>query len=553
MTSPRSLIEYLLKHALHSPQRAAFLDARQTADLPKPMWKSWSEMVAETSAVADWLVTRRLGPGSIVASILPNSTAWIILDLACQTIGAIHAPVDSRYPIPLIKTLLELVKPELMVAYQSNSFHPTIAGVGPTVSWDEIEQVIATYQQNSANDHIAKLAQLYERYQAKRSNYDTATILLTSGTTDTPKGVMLSQHNLVSNAMGKLQAMPQSASDRRLNFLPFSHSYARTCELSTWLITGGELILAGGMKDMVPVAQAYSPTLINGVPIFYDGLRTALTDHQKERSVRDYLGGAIRQLASGGAALNHDTAAYFESAQLPILVGYGLTEASPVVCSNLSSDGCTDNVGPPIPGVSVRVDDQGELWVSGDGVMQGYFDNPSATAEAIYQGELRTGDLAEIDSQGRVRLVGRVRDTLVLSSGVKVAPYQVEKQLKSVAGIEDVVVVGDGWERCAAIVVLSPKLWNPLLQTSRSYQLEFISRLQAVLDALPRYASPLAWVFRQNSFASNPNLVNFKGAPRRDLIRLQYESVLRESIRSGTWSIYVDSEIEPSQHSCISE
>ena len=542
MESPRSLVEYLLSHAQHYPLRAALLDASQTSNLPMNFWKTWSNIAAETCALANWLITRQVGPSSIVASTLPNSNAWITLDLACQTIGAIHAPIDSRYPPPLINALLDLVEPELVISLHTSSLEPTLNRKWTNYRWEHIENELTENKPNSAVDHHIELVQLYRRQQGKRSNRDTATILFTSGTTDTPKGVMLSHENLISNALGKLQAMPQSASDRRVNFLPFSHSYARTCELSTWLITGGELILAGNMKAVVPVAQAFSPSLINGVPIFFDQLRRTLTQESNQLSAREYLGGSIRQLASGGAALNHDTAAYYESAQLPILVGYGLTEASPVVCSNLSSDGRTDNVGPPIPGVSVRVDNQGELWVSGHGVMQGYFGNPSATAEAIKHGELRTGDLAKIDANGRVRLVGRVRDTLVLSSGVKVAPYQVEVQLKSISGIEDVVVIGDGWERCAAALVLSPELWSQLSPSSRSYQLEFISLLQKSLDILPKYASPLAWVLRRNPFASNPNLVNFKGTPRRDLIRLQYESVLRESIRSGAWSVYLDSE-----------
>jgi long-chain acyl-CoA synthetase len=351
---------------------------------------------------------------------------------------------------------------------------------------------------------------------------------------------MLSHRNLVTNAAGKLYAMPQSSTDIRLNFLPFSHSYARTCELSTWLLTGGQFILARQMKHVVSLAQTYRPTLINGVPLFFDQLRVQHGPCNKHQALVDFLGGSIRQLASGGAALNVDTATYFEAAQLPVLVGYGLTEASPVVCSNLSSDGRTDNVGPPIPGVSLRVDASGELWVSGSGVMKGYFGNPVATAEAIVNGELRTGDLAEIDSRGRVRLVGRVRDTLILSSGVKVAPYQVEKQLKLIAGTEDAVVLGDGWERCAAVVVLSRDLWRQFSHFSRAEQFEFLGKYQKGLDTLPKYAVPAAWVFRANSFASNPTLVNFKGTPRRDMIRLQYADVLRESIRSGAISIYLD-------------
>jgi long-subunit acyl-CoA synthetase (AMP-forming) len=280
--------------------------------------------------------------------------------------------------------------------------------------------------------------------------------------------------------------------------------------------------------------------LINGVPSFFDSLRRTLTEDKTKVSLLKYLGGSIRQLASGGAALNYDTAVFFEASELPILVGYGLTEASPVVCSNASSDGRTNNVGLPIPGVKLQIDSQGELWVSGPGVMQGYIHNASATATTIVNGMLRTGDLAEIDSSGRLHLVGRVRDTLVLSSGVKVAPYQVEKELKANAGIEDAVVLGEGWERCAAILVVGDTVWNLLQSSPPTLQHELIDGLQKRLVELPKYATPIAWIIRKNPFSANPLLVNPKGAPQRERIRIHYEPWLRESVRSGVCAIALD-------------
>lgn len=553
MNVPRSLIECLLALAQQHPQRRALLDCGpfvegdsdgQPSNSLRHPWKSWSELALEVHALTVCLQKRNLEPGAMVVSVLPNSTAWITVDLACQALGLIHAPIDCRYPHPLILGLIDWVQPALAILPAVTSFKANIENewpsIWPLVRWDAIEREFADCKLADRDSACTALSKLYLRVQARRSDEDIATILFTSGTTDTPKGVMLSHRNLVTNAAGKLHAMPQSSADIRLNFLPFSHSYARTCELSTWLLTGGQLILARQMKHVVSLAQAYRPTLINGVPLFFDQLRNEHSPFNKHQALGDFLGGSIRHLASGGAALNLDTAAYFEAAQLPVLVGYGLTEASPVVCSNLSSDGRTDNVGPPIPGVSLRVDASGELWVSGSGVMKGYFGNPVATAEAIVNGELRTGDLAEIDSRGRVKLVGRVRDTLVLSSGVKVAPYQVEKQLKLIAGIEDAVVLGDGWDRCAAVVVLSRDLWSQFSHFTRAEQSEFLGKCQKGLNILPKYAVPAAWVFRANSFASNPTLVNFKGTPRRDMIRLQYGEMLRESIRSGAKSIHLD-------------
>ena len=542
MFSPRSLVDYLLLHARNQTTHAALLDIDFSTDESTSVWMTWSDVAQRTAALAKWLIGRGLGPEAIVASTLPNSSDWIVLDLACQALGAIHAPIDSRHPPTLIKHLLELLQPSLVVISASQTFESQGTGRWPSYQMDD--RVIYRSERKSftQEDELSHLASIYQRYQGRRCDRETATILCTSGTTETPKGVMLSHQNLLSNALGKLHAMPQNAADRRLNFLPFSHSYARTCELSTWLITGSELMIAPSVHSVPQAAQIYAPTLINGVPSFFDSIRRTLSEEKTKPSLPNYLGGSIRQLASGGAALNFDTAAFFEASRLPILVGYGLTEASPVVCSNLSSDGRTDNVGPPIPGVKLQIDSQGELWVSGPGVMRGYIHNSSATADTIVNGMLRTGDLAKIDSRGRVHLVGRVRDTLVLSSGVKVAPYQVEKELKANAGVEDAVVLGEGWERCAAILVVRDQLWRQLQTSPTTFQHDLIAALQKRLSDLPKYATPIAWVIRKNPFSSNPLLVNPKGAPQRERIRLQYDAWVRESVRSGVWSIALDAE-----------
>ena len=542
MDFPNSLVDYLLLHAQRTPHRLALLDTNLNPE-KTASWKTWLDIAHETLNLARRLRDQGIGMGSMVVSTLPNSIEWITLDLACQTLGAIHAPIDARYPELLINSLMDLCRPSLLVTKKTDTSSTTRLSTQQNVKqfWCSSNEPLQT-ESASTGDTVTHLKSLYAESFIERSNLDTATVLFTSGSTDSPKGVKLSHLNLISNALGKLSAMPQFSSDRRLNFLPFSHAYARTCELSTWLITGGQLVLARDIRQVARTAQDYSPTLLNGVPLFFETLHRELSCRPPIQSLREYLGGNIRQLASGGAALTLETATYFESANLPILVGYGLTEASPVVCSNLSKDGRTTNVGPPIPGVTVRVDREGELWVRGSGVMQGYINNPAATALSIIDGELRTGDLAEIDHEGRVRLVGRLRDTIVLSSGVKISPYQVEHHLKYHTGVEEAVVIGEGWERAAAIVVASAGLWKYMLTATDEQQRELLANISQHLTSLPKYATPVAWVFRKLPFSSNPNLVNLKGAPRRDVIRLQYEPLLRESIRSGRALVHLDAD-----------
>lgn len=535
------LVEYLLHNAQFSPDRPALAyqgNALQSNE--EVTWQSWSDIATATAATANWLLQQKIEPESIVVSCMPNSLPWIALDLACQAIGAVHAPIDPRFPNELIVSLIELAKPCAVVVSAQ-----TLKGtVSPLIETPVYSIASPQSPPNSAYDFRLtscpgplELADLFFRRQ--HSEYEVANVLFTSGTTDSPKGVMLTHRNLVSNARGKLAAMPQSSLDRRLNFLPFSHSYARTCELSTWLMTGGELVLAPSMRDMPAWSRRFAPSLINGVPLFFDNLRRDFQMEVPNANVKRQLGGNIRQLASGGAALNGETSNFFAAAQLPILVGYGLTEASPVVCSNIAGLESQFDVGPPIPGVSVRIDRDGELWIKGNGVMKGYLHDSTATDEVLVNGELRTGDLAEMDSQGRIRLLGRQRDTIVLSSGNKVSPYSVEKQLKQAIGVEEAIVLGDGSDRCVGVVVVSTQLWSDLKKDQGTCE-QLAKDLMKQLAAFPKYAIPAGWVVRRSAFTANDQLVNRKGTPRRDMIRLQYETVWRESIRSGTHNVWLD-------------
>ena len=535
------LVEYLLHNARLSPDRRALAyQGEALRDNEELTWQTWNDIATATAATANWLLQQKIEPESIVVSCMPNSLPWIALDLACQAIGAVHAPIEPRFPIELIVSLIELAKPCAVIA-SAQTLKGTISQLidAPVYLFASPQSV-----PNSVYDFCLANSRgrpdLSDLFSSRRhSEYEVVNVLFTSGTTDSPKGVMLTHRNLVSNARGKLAAMPQSSLDRRLNFLPFSHSYARTCELSTWLMTGGELVLAPSMRDMPEWSRRFAPSLINGVPLFFDNLRRDFQAEAPNVNVKRQLGGNIRQLASGGAALNGETSNFFTAAQLPILVGYGLTEASPVVCSNVAGLESQFDVGPPIPGVSVRIDRDGQLWIKGNGVMKGYLHDTTATDDVLVNGELRTGDLAEMDSQGRIRLLGRQRDTIVLSSGVKVSPYSVERQLKQVIGVEEAIVLGDGSDRCVGVLVVSTQLWSDLKQDRGTCD-RLSQELLMQLASFPKYAIPAGWVVRRSPFVANDQLVNRKGSPRRDIIRLQYETVWRESIRSGTHNVWLD-------------
>ncbi len=540
-----SLPQRLFTLATKYPNDAALLCHTTTNEIADvQQWITWLDLATAVSNTARWLEKKGLKRGSIVASYLPNSWKWISLDLACLTLGIAHAPIDTRLPKTVVEGLCQLCMPELLItdkACEKESLDLPPPCVTAVFSWldrnvERIGNLIDCQILQSP-----KPASLDLLNQSAHLD-DVANILFTSGTTGKPKGVMLTQCNLVSNAWGKLTAMPQYAYDIRLNFLPFSHSYARTCELTTWLLTGGRLALAPTVHQMRNWCQAIKPTVINGVPAYFERICREMSGDSSIRfcDVREYFGGAIRQLACGGAALTSDTEKFFRDNGLPILVGYGLTEASPVVCSNITGMEGQHDVGPPIPGVQLRLTVDSELLVKGPGIMKGYVNDPEATAEVLQDGYLATGDLAQQLPNGAIRLLGRKRDTLILSTGVKLHPYSLESQLKSCPGVEDALLVGDGWERCAAIVVISTKLMRQLKQQASEITSLLWDSIESQFSNFPRYAIPGALILRQQPFAADPEFVNFKGQPRREIIRLRYSDSLIQLLNSGDRSVLIE-------------
>ena len=280
---------------------------------------------------------------------------------------------------------------------------------------------------------------------------DTADIVETSGTSSAPRKVMLSDENLVSNATALSEVSGGEGDELRLSFLPFSHLYARTCDLYTWIIRGSRLVLAENPKTVFRDAKIVRPTVINGVPYFFQKA-IDLADAQGE-SLRELLGGEIKRCYCGGAPLAPEVERRFFDEGVPLYTGYGLTEASPVVTVNTPEAHKLGTVGKPLPGVEVRIADDGEVLVKGPNVMLGYWNNSEATAEVLREGWLHTGDLGDLDGEGFLTITGRKKELIVLSTGKNVAPSRVEARLCASPWIEQAAVVGDGRKGLGAILV----------------------------------------------------------------------------------------------------
>lgn len=295
----------------------------------------------------------------------------------------------------------------------------------------------------------------------------------TSGTGGAPRRVRLSHQNLVSNTVAVAETIGAGAgSDRieneevRLSFLPFHHLYARVCDLYCWVYRGSRLVLAESRETIFRDCGLARPTAINGVPYFFQ--KAVDVADRRGLSLRDLLGGRVKRCYSGGAALSADLQRRYADAGVPLLNGYGLSEASPVVTVSTAAANKPGTVGKPLPGVDVRIGEDGEVLVRGPNVMLGYETqgepaatgggrlDEAATAEVIRDGWLHTGDLGRLDADGYLTIVGRKKDLIALATGKKVAPSRVEARLAASPWIEQVAVVGEGRPCLGALIVPNP-------------------------------------------------------------------------------------------------
>ncbi|MEO1496477.1 MAG: AMP-binding protein [Planctomycetota bacterium] len=285
-----------------------------------------------------------------------------------------------------------------------------------------------------------------------------ASLVTTAGTSGEPRGVMLTHENLASNAVALSEASGGDGDELRLSFLPMEHLYARTCDLYTWIVRGSRLVLAESPKTVFRDARLVKPTVINGVPYFFQKA-IDLADAEGV-SLKHLLGGEIRRLYCGGAPLSPRVEERFADEGIPIYTGYGLTEASPVVTVNTPTAYKPGTVGRPLPGVEVRIaqndtDTPGEVLVRGPNVMLGYWDDAEATAEVLRDGWLHTGDLGRLDDEGFLTITGRAKELIALATAKKVAPSRVEAMLCASPWIEQACVFGEGRKGLTALIVPS--------------------------------------------------------------------------------------------------
>jgi len=525
-------------------------------------WRSrtWREVGNDVLRMASWLVEQGVEPGDRVAQLSENRYEWLLADLAMHVAGAVHVPIhapltgeqaafqirDSGARLVLLSTSEQVGKlaaraDELPREIQCFGYDSCDRAIGDRPCrnlWAELPE----YDEGSAQE-------LLEAAVARTSGETLATILYTSGTTGEPKGVMLSNRNLVSNTLSAIEPFAQCPEDLRLTFLPLSHIFARTCDLYCWVASGSQLALAEARETVLADCVAVRPTLLNGVPYFFEKVASALADVDvatAPTALRDLFGGRIRLCCSGGAALPDHVFDFFTKHGVPLLQGYGLTETSPVITLPSERGVRRGAVGRAIPDVEVRIAEDGEILTRGPHVMLGYFKNQAATNDVIRDGWLHTGDIGHLDEDGYLFITGRKKELIVTSSGKNIAPVYLESLLTQDSLIAQAVVIGDDRKYLTALIVpefaaldaeiaasgIDASRCADVLQLAEVFKL-FEERIASRLAVVSPYEQVRKFTLMNRGFTVESSELTPKLTLRRDYIHANCRDLIEAMYSTG--------------------
>ncbi|MBI5757847.1 MAG: long-chain fatty acid--CoA ligase [Planctomycetales bacterium] len=464
-STPATVVEFLVRNVREQPDKPAIWFRRSGGIVER----TWSEIGRDVVRAGQALASLGVTPGDRVAFISSNRYEWPICDLAILGIGAVHLPIHNTLTGPQMRFQIADSGARVVIVAGDEQAAKLAAAdpLPPNIRFVSLDATKVPLG-GAAIPQLSELAALpddaafssgLDRLATATRADALATILYTSGTTGEPKGVMLSHGNLASNAAGMVRDFDgpnESQSDRRLNMLPLSHIFARTCDLYACLVGASELAFADSPQTAVADSVTFHPTFINAVPYFYEKVMRTLIDDGRANipgALPEMLGGHLRCCCSGGAPLPTHVAQFFVEHGLLLIQGYGLTESSPVITMNTPRVFRHGTIGRPLSGVEVRIGDDGEILSRGPQIMLGYWNRPEETAAALQDGWLHTGDLGEIDADGFVRITGRKKELIVTSGGKKIVPSAVESLLTSDTLIRQAAVIGDGRNYLTALVV----------------------------------------------------------------------------------------------------
>jgi long-chain acyl-CoA synthetase len=494
-----TLYDAFLETANRYPQRTALMvkkQGRYTA-------MTYRQLAKQVNAVARNLAEMGLGKRDAIAILSSNRPEWVMADLAALKLGAVVVPIYPSSSPGTVRYIIQDSNAQLLIVENTDLFTAISSALGEIgrplkgIIIDAVEadvrpelmlfsRLLASVNENAVEEPVI-------------SPQDIATIVYTSGTTGEPKGVVLTHANIRSNVQAMVSRYQISAADTFLSYLPLCHMFERTCGYYAILFSGGVIAYAENTATVAADVLAVRPTVLLAVPrviekafehavhevsqnsrvkrrlvsftitslneradLRYRGqrvplglrLRCFVLDKTIAAKFRKIGGGRLRIIASGGAPLDRKIAKTYYVLGYNLVEGYGMTEASPVICSSSVLDNILGTVGKPVPGVEVRIGENEEIIVRGPSVMQGYLNKPGETARVIDQdGWLHTEDQGRFDARGNLIITGRIKDLIVTSYGKKVAAAAIEAKIAGSPYISQVMVYGDRRKYLTALVV----------------------------------------------------------------------------------------------------
>ena len=527
-----------------------------------PTEKTWKTInVKETvEQITRWrhaLVKEGLTKGDRCAMLLPNGINAILFDQSVLANALVPVPLHAVDTAGSSSYIINDSGAKLLATGRLNRWE----AIRDTEDHPALKTVVITgepvQEHQDGNVRVVGLDQWLTEgngteLPAGPEPQDLAALVYTSGTTGKPKGVMLTHRAILANVTGVLQNLCPEPEDVWLSFLPLSHTFERTTTYYTAMGFGNRVafnrnigLLADDLKVIRPTIMMSVPRIYekvydkmqdalvkkpafvqklfhtavdvgyrrfcreNGLPVqggflsLFDPLIAGFLDKKVGAGIRGIFGGRPRIFISGGAAFNPEVSRTFLGLGINILQGYGMTETAPIMSVNKVGDNHPQTVGPALVNIEVRVGDNDELQMRGPSLMNGYWNRPADTKAVFTEdGWLRTGDQADIFSDGHIRIKGRIKEIIVTSTGEKVPPADLEQALESDHLVSQAMVVGENRPYIAALVVLNAQEWkklaselkldadDPLSLDTRAARQAVLRRVKAAAAGFPNYAVP---------------------------------------------------------------
>jgi len=519
----KRLFDLLSFHVAKQPEQH-FISAKE-----ENKWKhySFNKIQLLANNVSQLLIDKGITKDEKIAIIADNRAAWNVVDIAVMQIGAIPVPMypnisanDYAFIFKDAEIKYAFVGDETIYNKVKDLF-PIVPSLKEIFTFDTVNGSPALY---SLLPNKVDLAEI-EKRKKEVSDQDLATIIYTSGTTGNPKGVMLSHENIISNINGVKQVTPLEANKKTLSFLPLCHSFERMV-FYAYLSYGMHIhyaesleTIGENLKEVKPFCFTTVPRLLEKVyekimakgmalsgfkkKLFYWAIELGLQyrigkDNGLFYNIKlslarklvfskwqEALGGEVEFIVTGAAAMQPRLITLFSAAGIQVIEGYGLTETSPVLCVNRvnEKERCIGTVGIPIPGVSIKIADDGEILAKGKNIMCGYYNRPDLTAEVIStEGWFHTGDIGKwVEENGHLflKITDRKKELFKTAGGKYIAPQAIENKMKESDFIEQIMVVGgDDKKFIAALIVPS---FEQLALWAKEENVTFDNRINLLL------------------------------------------------------------------------